>query len=157
MIHGGMLLRNRGRAMRKKKVIEDRILEAQGDRRLMPNVPDPSNRRSNHDRRDNKSDDDSRPQYATYAGQRFNVHVKTQVLLDNGKSFDGTSVDISQTGMMLQVPEEMRTLPFEKEQHLRLTFRLQEGDLQEGTEKKYKKIQQQVNTYLNQHIMEHTQ
>ena len=61
--------------MRKKKVIEDRILEAQGDRRLMPNVPDPSNRRSNHDRRDNKSDDDSRPQYATYAGQRFNVHV----------------------------------------------------------------------------------
>ena len=144
MIHGGMLLRNRGRAMRKKKVIEDRILEAQGDRRLMPNVPDPSNRRSNHDRRDNKSDDDSRPQYATYAGQRFNVHVKTQVLLDNGKSFDGTSVDISQTGMMLQVPEEMRTLPFEKEQHLRLTFRLQEGDLQEGTEKKYKKISAKI-------------
>ena len=130
--------------MRKKKVIEDRILEAQGDRRLMPNVPDPSNRRSNHDRRDNKSDDDSRPQYATYAGQRFNVHVKTQVLLDNGKSFDGTSVDISQTGMMLQVPEEMRTLPFEKEQHLRLTFRLQEGDLQEGTEKKYKKISAKI-------------
>ncbi len=130
--------------MKKKKVIEDRILEAQGDRRLMPNVPDPSNRRSNHDRRDNKSDDESRPQYATYAGQRFNVHVDTRVLLDNGNSFTGTTIDISQTGMMLLVPREVRNVPFEKEQHLRLTFRLQEGDLQEGTEKKYKKISAKI-------------
>ena len=65
--------------MRNKKAIEDIILEAEADRRLMPNVPDPSNRRSNHDRRNNYDADASRPQYATYAGQRYALNIVVRI------------------------------------------------------------------------------
>ena len=130
--------------MSKKKAIEDIILEAEADRRLMPNVPDPSCRRSNHDRRDNHDEDASRPQYATYAGQRFALKIDVRVELDSGVKLKAETKDISQTGMMLQLPGDRRSVPFHIGQRLRLTFRLHEGDLQEGTEKRYKRVRAEV-------------
>ena len=130
--------------MSKKKAIEDIILEAEADRRLMPNVPDPSCRRSNHDRRDNHDEDASRPQYATYAGQRFALKIDVHVELDSGVKLKAETKDISQTGMMLQLPGDRRSVPFHIGQRLRLTFRLHEGDLQEGTEKRYKRVRAEV-------------
>ena len=130
--------------MSKKKAIEDIILEAEADRRLMPNVPDPSCRRSNHDRRDNHDEDASRPQYATYAGQRFALKIDVRVELDSGVKLKAETKDVSQTGMMLQLPGDRRSVPFHIGQRLRLTFRLHEGDLQEGTEKRYKRVRAEV-------------
>lgn len=130
--------------MSKKKAIEDIILEAEADRRLIPNVPDPSCRRSNHDRRDNHDEDASRPQYATYAGQRFALKIDVRVELDSGVKLKAETKDISQTGMMLQLPGGRRSVPFHIGQRLRLTFRLHEGDLQEGTEKRYKRVRAEV-------------
>ncbi len=130
--------------MSKKKAIEDIILEAEADRRLIPNVPDPSCRRSNHDRRDNHDEDASRPQYATYAGQRFALKIDVRVEQDSGVKLKAETKDISQTGMMLQLPGDRRSVPFHIGQRLRLTFRLHEGDLQEGTEKRYKRVRAEV-------------
>ena len=130
--------------MRNKKAIEDIILEAEADRRLMPNVPDPSNRRSNHDRRNNYDADASRPQYATYAGQRYALNIVVHIELDSGVKLKAVTKDISQTGMLLQLPDDMRVVPFHTGQRLRLTFRLNEGDLQEGTEKRYKRLKAEI-------------
>ena len=128
---------------KKSQTIEDVILQPVADRRLMPNVPDPSGRRSNVSRRDNHPEDKKRPQYAEYAGQRYPVHEKVEIIAD-GRHLQAESIDISQTGMAVRLPPSYTDITLEKGQRIKLTFRLKEGDLQEGTEKRYKNINAEV-------------
>ena len=126
----------------KKRKEREYILHETGDRRLLPNVPDPNGKRSHHSRRDHH-EGERRPEYAEFAGQRFESEVEVTVITGSGK-LQGKTVNISQTGMLLKLPESFNLLGIANDQSIRLNFRLKEGDLQEGTELHYRNIRATV-------------
>lgn len=119
----------------KKKQIEDIMLQAVEDRRLLAHVPDPTGQRRLSDRRDDLENDPRKPQYARYAGRRYAVQVAVKVKV-SGTTFMAESIDLSQTGMQLCVKEDAPRLHVGDVVHLK--FRLLPGVLQEGTEKRYR-------------------
>lgn len=125
----------------KKKLKADSILRETKDRRLFPNVPDPSHRRSNASRRNNH-EGEARPEYATFAGQRYESEVKVSISY-GGKTVKGTTVNLSQTGMLAKLPEYFELSELAG-QNVILDFRLEEGDLQEGTELRYRRLKATV-------------
>ncbi len=125
----------------KKKLKADSILRETKDRRLFPNVPDPSHRRSNASRRNNH-EGEARPEYATFAGQRYESEVKVSISY-GGKTVKGTTVNLSQTGMLAKLPEYFELSELAG-QNVILDFRLEEGDLQEGTEMRYRRLKATV-------------
>ena len=126
---------------KKKDKIEDLLLQETKDRRLFPNVPDPSGRRTNSSRRNNH-EGEARPEYAEFAGQRY--EVKLDVAITAGRrTIRGRTENISQTGMLVKIPEN-ESLEQLDGQDVTLDFRLHEGDLQEGTEKHYKRLKAKV-------------
>lgn len=116
---------------------EDVLLKPKEDRRRLSHVPDPTRQRTGVDRRNDWQDDPDRPQYATYAGQRYEVAMKVAVSRAGRKTIQAHSVDISQTGMLIQLPKKANISSFSVGDELHLAFYLQEGMLQEGTEKHY--------------------
>ena len=121
---------------------EDIILQETKDRRLLSNVPDPSGQRSNKSRRDNH-EGDHRPEYAEFAGQRYETNVDVTVSIGN-RRIRGRTLNISQTGMLLKLNEPTELSLLKAEQEVKLDFRLHEGDLQEGTELHYKRVKATV-------------
>ncbi|MBP3452478.1 MAG: glycosyltransferase [Clostridia bacterium] len=119
-----------------KAPIEDVLLRPKLDRRKLAHVPDPTRQRSGVDRRDNKQADESRPQYATFAGQRYIVSLPVKIRA-GGKRIAAHCEDISQTGMLVRIKKEDMER-FRKDQHVKLRFHLEEGILHEGTEKRYR-------------------
>lgn len=57
--------------MSKQKGIRDSMLHTVEDRRQLSFVPDPTLQRTNNDRRNNMQDDAHRPEYARFAGMRY--------------------------------------------------------------------------------------
>ena len=137
--------------------IEDAMIRQIGDRRLLSHVPDPSGQRRNNDRRDNRENDESRPQYARYAGRRF--LISTDVLLHYAKEgqekrtgvIRGQSVDVSQTGMCIDVPIETDLSVLSQGQKVDLDFRLKPGMMQEGTEKHYRIDAEVIRVWQDRH------
>ena len=121
---------------KKKAPIEDVLLLPQLDRRKLAHVPDPTGQRSGTDRRDNRQDDASRPQYATFAGQRFVTDFPVRVKSKKAGKLNGRCANLSQTGMRIEFEEVSRA--YEVGEELRLKFHLKPGTLHEGTEKKYR-------------------
>ena len=123
---------------RKKKEIIDVMMTEARDRRLMNHVPDPTRQRSGSDRRDNKENDRSKPQFARYAGQRYVVDLDVFFSVGKGKPVKAHCGNLSQTGMMLDLPEDYDINTLEKDERLKLNFKLRPGVLQEGAEKHYR-------------------
>lgn len=127
--------------MRKKKsTVNDRILQIQSDRRLLPHVPDPEEIRHVLDRRSDLNQDGQKPQHARFAGRRYLANFPVTLTLrgKGRKSFHAVCQDVSQTGMQLLVPKGMLPSDFEVGETCGLNFNLQPGILQEGTEKRYR-------------------
>ena len=125
----------------KKNTEVNRLLQATKDRRLFPNVPDPSGRRSNASRRNNH-EGEARPEYAEFAGQRYEVAVDVAITCGK-RQLRGTTENISQTGMLVKLPEGTELSGLEGE-NVTLNFRLEEGDLQEGTEMHYRRMKAKI-------------
>lgn len=115
--------------------VEDVLLRPKSDRRKLAHVPDPTRQRCGVDRRDHLQSDGKRPQYATFAGQRYDVSMDVVIRWD-GHEVKGECVDISQTGMRVKLPDD--AVRPDKDAQVRLRFHLQEGILHEGTEKRYR-------------------
>ena len=128
--------------MNKTKQEKDYILHETRDRRLFPHVPDPNGMRSNVSRRDDHLQD-KRPAYAEYAGVRYESEVDVTINTSK-KRMRAKSVNISQTGMLLRLAEGFGIEDLDRDQKVKLDFRLEEGDLQEGTEKHYRNISARV-------------
>ena len=124
--------------MKKTKEEKNQILRETGDRRLFPHVPEPDGLRSNVSRRDDHLQD-KRPAYAEFAGVRYEAEVDVTIWA-GGRRIRAKSVNISQTGMLLQLPDSSGLDELDQNRKVRLDFRLAEGDLQEGTEKHYRNI-----------------
>lgn len=126
---------------KKHKIPEDHILLETKDRRLFPNVPDPSGRRSNTSRRNNH-EGEARPEYATFAGQRYEVTVNVTIRCGD-IMIHGTTVNMSQTGMLVALPDYSNINALDGKD-IKLSFRLKEGTLQEGTELVYRRLKAKV-------------
>ncbi len=125
----------------KKKAEENLLLHESKDRRLFPNVPDPSGRRSNASRRNNH-EGENRPEYAEFAGKRYEVAIDVAISVDK-IIYRGKTENFSQTGMLLRLPDSI-DLSWMEGKPVTLDFRLHEGDLQEGTEMHYKRIKAEI-------------
>ncbi|NLV59605.1 MAG: glycosyltransferase [Clostridiales bacterium] len=112
----------------------------QPDRRLLPHVPDPEGIRSTLDRRSDHPDDNRKPQHARFAGNRYQVYIPVQITLYANRriTIHAIAQDISQTGMLIRLPAGVSLPPLPPNATCTLRFELQPGDLQEGTENKYR-------------------
>ncbi len=134
-------------ATRRRKQRDDVLLQPKPDRRLLAHVPDPELIREKQDRRgsfagrperqtDEKSER-SRPQYARYAGQRYFTRFPVYVHVGSQR-YRAESVDLSQTGILLQFPKDaFPQLPLD-EKSCSLRFSIPAGLMHEGMEKRYR-------------------
>ncbi len=125
----------------KKKALSDTLTNPRQDRRLLANVPDESGERCNPDRRSRNSADGAA--YEEYiqkskAGIRYraDIGVRAKCRLSYGRkeSFKAQGVDISATGMLLQLSSEAQLDALCKAEVIRLKFRIKAGAMPEGYE-----------------------
>jgi len=114
------------------------MLQPRRDRRLLPHVPDPEGIRRPEDRRDNLERDRSRPQYASFAGQRYMVNFEVRVTTASHRTIRARCVDISQTGMQLQLAPDTDPAIIAQYDTIGLDFSLLPGVMHEGTENRYR-------------------
>ena len=119
------------------------LFEEKQDRRLLSHVPDATGKRSNYSRR-GAVDTLRTEDYAQYEqdaknGQRYLVDYPVTMHLSNGSVMEARAVDISTTGILVQIPTADGQEPsFEKDG--KLTFEIVPGSLPEGYEMKVKKL-----------------
>jgi len=96
--------------------VEDILLIGKPDRRLLSKVPDPNGFRTNQDRRrvaekENSQDDMSTVIASENGGRRYLVNYEVTVQGSAGLTgirCSGKSLDLSTTGMLLEVPKKQR-------------------------------------------------
>lgn len=119
------------------------LFEEKQDRRLLSHVPDATGKRSNYSRR-GAVDTLRTEDYAQYEqdaknGQRYLVDYPVTIHLSNGFVMEARAVDISTTGILVQIPTADGQEPsFDKD--VKLTFEIVPGSLPEGYEMKVKKL-----------------
>ncbi len=127
---------------------KDVLLEEKPDRRLLSYVPDEEGLRSNHDRRGTRGNerqdviDYKLYQMEDKRGQRYLVDYEVSVELTHqtGKRrFLGNAVDISTTGMLLQLPHE-EIASIHKAEQVKLNFVITPGSMPEGYEMKIRHL-----------------
>lgn len=128
---------------------EDKLQELKEDRRLLPNVPDTTGKRTNMDRRQGsaaakaeREEDFEEYEASAEAGRRFKVHFPVQLTYRAGvrtKTVPGTCLDISSTGMLFVLDKEM-ALPDTLPEKVKLHFTIAPGDMPEGYEMKVKEL-----------------
>lgn len=135
------------KSVHNKKVIKEEVLtKKKSDRRILPNVPDPNNVRTNKDRRGLQKNNNHEMYYfaeLSDAGERFyvecDVNVKSKNKINNKREFNFRSVDISATGMLIkgQTQEDKSVMDeLFKEKNLQLKFKATPGSMPEGYENK---------------------
>lgn len=137
--------------MAKKKTVRvmdgaDILTRPRPDRRLMPNVPDEGGRRASVDRRGAVMSDKRkkgrayRSSLAEHQGIRYLVESDVSAVCRQGlfrrQRVLAHSVDISTTGMLLRVDDEISKLQFLAARKIKLKFRIPPGALPEGYESK---------------------
>lgn len=119
------------------------LFEEKQDRRLLSHVPDATGKRSNYSRRGAvdtlRTEDYTRYEQDAKSGQRYLVDYPVTIHLLNGSVMEARAVDISTTGILVQIPTADGQEPsFDKD--VKLTFEIVPGSLPEGYEMKVKKL-----------------
>lgn len=130
---------------KKDKTIQDILLELKEDRRLFPNVPDQSQKRSNIDRRGKQSIKSNE------AGLRYKVFYDIEVICTNKKEqhkFFCHGIDISMTGILLRVNQKEDMKLLESADSIQLKFEIIPGTMPEGMEMKVKIFADIVRTHI---------
>ncbi|MGI6175246.1 MAG: glycosyltransferase family 2 protein [Christensenellales bacterium] len=131
----------------KKKItqpdaIQDVLLSAQRDRRLLPNIPNRKNSRAPVDRRgqnhyNKKKISKSLP---THEDIRYDAVYRVRVICQfkkgRSKRFFCDSVNISTSGSLLHIQEEEQKVWIEAANKVRLAFEIRPGTMPEGYEMK---------------------
>jgi hyaluronan synthase len=128
----------------KQTIIEDKLVFEKEDRRLLNHVPDKTHERDNSERRGYELEDVS--SYEEYiedqiSGIRyvtgFDVELKTFAVGDAKRTMTGKVVDISNTGMLVELNENdyeaIKTV-----KNLKARFRVVPGSMPEGYEMRVK-------------------
>ena len=119
------------------------LFEEKQDRRLLSHVPDATGKRSNYSRRGAvdtlRTEDYTQYEQDAKNGQRYLVDYPVTIYLSNGSVMEARAVDISTTGILVQLPTADGQEPsFDKD--VKLTFEIVPGSLPEGYEMKVKKL-----------------
>lgn len=119
------------------------LFEEKQDRRLLSHVPDATGKRSNYSRRGAvdtlRTEDYAQYEQDAKSGQRYLVDYPVTIHLSNGSVMEARAVDISTTGILVQIPTADGQEPsFDKD--VKLTFEIVPGSLPEGYEMKVKKL-----------------
>ena len=119
------------------------LFEEKQDRRLLSHVPDATGKRSNYSRRGAvdtlRTEDYAQYEQDAKSGQRYLVDYPVTIHLSNGFVMEARAVDISTTGILVQIPTADGQEPsFDKD--VKLTFEIVPGSLPEGYEMKVKKL-----------------
>ena len=123
------------------------LFEEKQDRRLLSHVPDATGKRSNYSRRGAvdtlRTEDYTQYEQDAKSGQRYLVDYPVTIHLSNGSVMEARAVDISTTGILVQIPTTDGQEPsFDKD--VKLTFEIVPGSLPEGYEMKVKKLPARV-------------
>lgn len=130
---------------------EDVLLQPLGDRRVLPNVPDKSKRRTRVDRRGIIDREDAVEDYdlsreKELTGRRYAVDyaVKMRVTEKSGRraSFKCRAVNISSSGILCELPQRYQAI-VENSSSAELSFEITPGSMPEGYEMKVKRIKAQ--------------
>lgn len=128
---------------KKEKLKEDNVLlKPQKDRRILPNVPDSSGHRSNHDRRGDRDDKVRKkhicnPSLGEHKGIRYLTEYKVRVQCrckKNTVEFSVYSTDISTSGILLKIESEQHRKLIENADKIKLKFKIMRGSMPEGYE-----------------------
>lgn len=125
------------------KVNGEVLLDEKKDRRLLPNVPDPSHQRSKMDRRgDITVDENLSSVMSDYRlGIRyvsgFKVKLRARHHAHPVKAA-GTCADISDTGMLIKFKDQDDYEKFKDAEELRLKFKVPAGAMPEGHEMRFR-------------------
>ena len=128
----------------KQTIIEDKLVFEKEDRRLLNHVPDKTHERDNSERRGYELEDVS--SYEEYiedqiSGIRyvtgFDVELKTFAVGDAKRTMTGKVVDISNTGMLVELNESDYEA-IKSVKNLKARFRVVPGSMPEGYEMRVK-------------------
>lgn len=125
--------------------IDNVLLKPRSDRRIMSNVPDAGGVRSNRDRRGRgmagNSGNINNFIALQKAGIRYHIDYSIEVILkkqDVKTSFYCKGIDISMTGILLQISNHEHVELLKEAEHVQLRFEIIPGTLPEGMEMKVK-------------------
>lgn len=133
--------------------IKDILLQTKGDRRLLPNVPDKDGIRSNVDRRGHLAGEDIADKVKKNVddngvGVRYIVDYPVKVKLWK-KSFSAKALDISSSGVLLQVDKHLAE-ELSESKDIELQFEITPGTMPEGYEMEVKIKAKCVRTFTNE-------
>jgi Glycosyltransferases, probably involved in cell wall biogenesis len=141
-----------------KQPIEEVMSVPRLDRRTLSNVPDPDQIRSNVDRRgkglDAKSETETDADYLNrmrMLSLRYMADFEVTVSIGEKKkaaSMKGRAVDISSTGLLLELEPGMK--PLDDKTRVNLRFRIPPGTMPEGFESKVRIQAQSVRSFLRE-------
>lgn len=125
------------------KVNGEVLLDEKKDRRLLPNVPDPSRQRSKMDRRgDITADENLSSVMSDYRlGIRYVSDFKVKLSARHHAhpvKAAGTCADISDTGMLIKFKDQDDYEKFKDAEKLRLKFKVPAGAMPEGHEMRFR-------------------
>ncbi len=127
----------------KGQISEEVLLELKEDRRLLSNVPDKTNVRTSTDRRGKTYDSSNINEYIAQkqSGLRYKVDYDVEVICFTGnkkKSMVCKGVDISMTGILLNISSKETLEIVKNADKILLKFEILPGTLPEGLEMKVK-------------------
>lgn len=126
----------------KKQEPVDILMDLKEDRRILSNVPDKHNIRSNIDRRGKQTIDKDTPNINDFilsieAGTRYNVNYEVEVKVHKDRKvekFTCKGIDISTTGILLKDLDEESVEKIKKADKITLRFEITPGSMPEGYE-----------------------
>ncbi len=132
------------KAIVKNKTSQEVLLQVKDDRRLLANVPDKSNTRTNRDRRGGryvKKDAGNVNDFVKnqQAGIRYKVNYRVEVTCIKKKEkrvFHCYGIDISMTGILLRIDNKADVEYMKHTDKIRLKFEITPGSMPEGMEMK---------------------
>ena len=124
--------------------VEEVLLQEKGDRRLLSNVPDITKTRTNKDRRGESYIDQISGNVNDFvinkqAGIRYKVNYIVEVTYVVGNTrttFQCNGIDISMTGILLQIESKHHLDKMKKAKEINLKFEIKPGSMPEGMEMK---------------------
>ena len=132
---------------KKEKQIEDILLQQKPDRRMLSYVPDKQQIRNNVDRRGGDTLEHYKGKADDYiksiqSGIRYEVQYRVQVTVKGAgigkKRFTCSGIDISTTGILLQMENKWQQQLLQEATAIRLKFEITPGSMPEGYEMKVK-------------------
>ena len=129
-----------------KKEIQEILLNPKSDRRILSNVPDKESIRNNVDRRGKKVLEEYEGDPKTFitskkAGIRYFMETEVKVICKNNgnkKTLISKSIDISTTGILLELKDKEEIEIISKAEEMKLEFEIPAGSMPEGYEMKVK-------------------